>query len=247
MISTYLYRDRHIKNFIVMKYYFLLLILICICCKEALAQGRTIRVKAGDDLAQAYSSHGFYRFPQFNKGTLYFKGGKKNEGQLFNYNIFSGNMQFISPKGDTLDLGGAANIDSVVFEKYAFAYNDGFMEIIARADSVILLKKIVLKTQVENIGAYGVSNATASIDNIKTYSNGVGVYNLVLNQDVVLIENLSWFFKDNNNNLVKASKSGLPKLLSPAGQAKADAYLKQNKVNFEKESDLLKLMQAIAN
>jgi hypothetical protein len=231
-----------------MKYYFLFLFSLSFCSKEASAQsGRTIRVKAGDDLAQAYSSHGFYRFPEFNKATLYFKGGKRNEGKLFNYNIISANLQFIGPKGDTLDLSGQVNMDSIVFEKNTFVYINGFMEVVGRADSVTLLKKITLKTQVESIGAYGISNSTASIDNIKTYSNGVGVYNLILNQDVVLIESVTWSFADNNNNLVKASKSSLLKLLSSAGQAKADAYLKQNKTNFEKEADLKKLMEAIAN
>ncbi|MDP4263586.1 MAG: hypothetical protein Q8941_13750 [Bacteroidota bacterium] len=208
---------------------------------------RTIRVKAGDDLAQAYSSHGFYRFPAFSKATLYYKGGSRNEGQLFNYNILSGNMQFVGPKGDTLDLGGQANIDSAVFDKTSFLYNDGWMEVAARADSLALLKKIIIKTQVENIGAYGVASATASIDNIKSYSTGTGVYNLVLNQDVVIVENISWFFKDQNKNITKASKSVLLKSLSAPARAKADAYLKQNKVNFEKEADLRKLMQAVAN
>ena len=80
---------------------------------------------------------------------------------------------------------------------------------------------------------------------MKTYSSGTGVYNLVINQDVILIENISWFFTNSNTNLVKASKTNLLKLLPAEKQTKAETYLKQNKTNFEKENDLKKLMAAI--
>ena len=106
-------------------------------------------MKAGEDVAQAYSPQGFYRFPQFSKAILYFKGGGQNTGVLFNYNVLSGNMQFISPKGDTLDMGNTAGLDSIVFEKNVFIYNNGFMEVAANTDSIKLVKKLLLKTQVE--------------------------------------------------------------------------------------------------
>jgi hypothetical protein len=231
-----------------MKNYILIVFYLFFLSAGIFAQsGRTIRVKAGDDVAQAYSSHGFYRFPQFGKATLYYNNKARSEGQKFNYNVFSGNLQFVGPKGDTMDLGGQATIDSIVFENNVFLNKNGWMEVSTRADSVMLLKRTTIKTQVENVGAYGISSSTASIDNIKTYSNGAGVYNLVLNQDVVVIEVINWFFKDNNNNLLKANKANLLQLLSPSGQAKADAYLKQNKTSFEKEGDLKKLMAAIGN
>jgi hypothetical protein len=229
-----------------MKHYFLFFLAVGLHCEILFAQpGKTIRVKAGEDVAQAYSPQGFYRFPQFSKATLYFKDGGRNSGALFNYNVLSGNMQFINQAGDTLDMGGAAKIDSIVFEKNVFLYNDGFLEVVAFSDSLRLLKKLVLKTQVENIGAYGQPNATASIVNIKTYAAGTGVFNLIINQDVVVTENISWFFTNGNNIIVKASKGNLPKLLPAEKLSKAEAYLKQNKTNFDKENDLKKLLEAL--
>jgi hypothetical protein len=229
-----------------MEYYLLFFLAASLNFNLVFAQSaRSIRVKAGDDVAQAYSPYGFYRFPQFGNATLHYKTGDKNSGAQFNYNILSANLQFISPKGDTLDLASQENIDSVVFNGTIFLYNDGFMEIIGTADSVLLLKKTIIKTQTENIGAYGLPNTTASIVNMKSYSNGASVYSLVLNQDVVVAENISWFFINQNKTLVKATKSNLLKLLTADKQVKIEAWLKQNKTSFEKEADLKKLMAAI--
>jgi hypothetical protein len=208
---------------------------------------KSIRVKAGEDIAQAYSSQGFYRFPQFGKATFYFKGGGKNAGQLFNYNILSGTMQFVGSKMDTLDMAIQAPIDSVVFDNTTFHYHkDGFMEVVAQTDSIALLKRTTIKTQVENIGAYGISNQTGSIDNLRNFAFGSSVYSFRINQDVVLSENISWFLKDRNDNLVKATKSNLLKLLSPVKQNKAEAYIKQTKISFDKEEDLKQLFAEIS-
>src|SRR5688572_2456812 len=113
-----------------MKYLLLAAVVFSLNTNSIVAQSRrTIRVKAGDDIAQAYSKHGFYRLPNFDKAILYYKSGNKTDGILFNYNIISGNMQFISPKGDTLDLTGTEAVDSVVFPQTVFYNNDGFQEV----------------------------------------------------------------------------------------------------------------------
>lgn len=207
---------------------------------------RSIRVKAGEDIAQAYSPHGFYRFPQFSKAILFFKGGNQQSGQLFNYNILSGTMQFINPAGETIHIGAPANIDSIVFEKNVFIQNDGFMEVVAQADSIILLKKIIIKTRQEKIGALGLPTQSASIDNISTYSGDTNVYNFIINADVVVTETVSWYWMNRNNTLLKATKGNLLKLLPASGQSTAEGYMKQTKIDFEKETDLKELMANLA-
>jgi len=55
-----------------MKYTGLLLLTGLIFSATLFGQYRkTIFVKAGDDVAQAYSPSGFYRFPQFTAASLY--------------------------------------------------------------------------------------------------------------------------------------------------------------------------------
>ena len=207
---------------------------------------RSVRVKAGEDIAQAYSPQGFYRFPQFSKAILFFKGGNQQSGQLFNYNILSGTMQFINPAGETFHIGAPGNIDSIVFEKNVFIQNDGFMEVVAQTDSIILLKKIIIKTRQEKIGALGLPTQSASIDNISTYSGDTNVYNFIINADVVVTETVYWYWMNRNNTLLKATKGNLLKLLPASGQSTAETYMKQNKIDFEKETDLKELMANLA-
>ena len=207
---------------------------------------RSVRVRAGEDIAQAYSKHGFYRFPSFSKAKLYFRSGGHNEGVQFNYNILSSSLQFIGPKGDTLEVAGLAGIDSVVFEKGTYYFADGLVELAGKAGPLRLVKKTTIKLQAENIGAYGQPNPTSSIVNYNTYFSGINVYNLSVNQDVVIVETTNWFFLDEKNMLHKTSKSTLLSLLPDAMRSAAESYLKDNKTQFDKEADLQRLIAALS-
>ena len=205
---------------------------------------RIIRAKAGDDLAQVYSPNGFYKFSQFVDATLYLKTGRHATGILFNYNMFSGTMQFIDAKHDTLDMSNPADIDSMVLAGKRFVFNDGYLELVGQSDSVQLYTKLTLKINMENIGAYGMPNSTGSIQNVNTYSAGSAVYHLVLNQDVVLDEKVTLFFS-NGRIFLKATKSNLLKLLPPSRQGKASEWIREHHTNFEREEDLLALLRTL--
>ena len=75
----------------------------------------------------------------------------------------------------------------------------------------------------------------------------MAVHPVVLTQDVIVMEHISLFWMDKNHKIVKATKSNLLKMLPATSQAKAETYLKQNKVNFDNEADLKKLMEAFLN
>jgi hypothetical protein len=230
-----------------MRHLVLFILSLLLCGNLTFAQSRkSIRVKAGEDIAQAYSSDGFYRFPKFSKATLFYKGGDQNAGQLVNYNILSGTMQFINSAGKTFDIANPSKIDSVVFEKNVFVHTDGFMEVVAHIESIILLKKIIIKTRVEKIGALGLPAQSASIDNISIFSADTDVYNLIINADIVVTENVSWYWMDRNNNILKATKGNLLKLLPAGRQSLAETYLKQHTINFENENDLKELAVNLA-
>jgi hypothetical protein len=206
---------------------------------------RSIRVAAGEDIAQAYSKQGFYRFSNFGNASLYFRSGAVNTGLPFNYNLLSQTMQFISPAGDTLEVTNVADIDSVVFENNKFYHREGFMEEVSFASGIRLLKKIVIRIQAENIGAYGQANPTASIINYNSYFSGTNVYNLSINQDIVLVETSNWLLMDDAGKLHKPSRTAFFALLAEVKKAKVENFLKFHKINFDKEKDLLTLMQEL--
>ncbi|MEO8764337.1 MAG: hypothetical protein ABI416_08620 [Ginsengibacter sp.] len=204
---------------------------------------RSIRVKAGENIAQAYSSNGFYRFPKFGNAMVFYKDGRQINGEC-NYNLLTGNMQFIHSSGKPLDIDTPSNVDSIAFEKNIFVQDDGFLEIVAQSGSIKLLKKIIIKTRVEKIGALGLPAQSVSIDNLTTYSADTDVYNLVSNSDIVVIENLYLYWME-ATHIIKATKGNLLKLLPSEKKSAVDIYMKQHKINFDDENDLKELLTGL--
>ena len=227
-----------------MRHLVLFILLLLLYSNLLLAQSRSsIRVKAGENIAQAYSPNGFYRFPKFSNAMVFHKSGKQIAGQ-FNYNILTGNMQFIHSSGKPLNINAPSDIDSIVFEKNVFIQGDGFLELVAHTGPIKLLKKIVIKTRVEKIGALGLPAQSVSIDNITIYSADTDVYNLISNSDIVVMENTYWYWME-GNSILKATRGNLLKLLPLERKSSAEAYTKQHKINFDDENDLKELMASL--
>ncbi len=108
-----------------------------------------------------------------------------------------------------------------------------------------MVKKTKIKMRPETIGAYGAVNSTASIDRISNYSINGNMYSFTLNENVIVKENVSLFLMDPAGKLMKATKSNLLLLLPAEKKAKAKIYVKENKVSFEKEGDLRKLLESL--
>jgi len=206
---------------------------------------RSITVKAGEDIAKTWSPTGFYRFSQFSKAVLFRKTGKSNSNSLFNYNTFSAKIQFINDVGDTLDLINPSLFDSIVIGENIFYYDNGFLELVASSHPVRLVKRTQIKMRPETVGAYGATNSTGATDKISSFSINGNMYSFSLNENMTVKESISLFFLNENGKVMKATKNNLLIILPGDRQEKAKLYLKENKVSFEKEADLRKMLEAI--
>lgn len=228
----------------VMKKY-LLALLVLVTASDIVAQSRrSISVRAGDDLGEAYSPNGFYRFPQFKKAKVYLNNGVGNSDLLFNYNIYLGTIQFISKAGDTLDIANPGVVDSVVFDNTTFyKIADGFIELAEQADSIRLTKRTQLRFHKENVGGYGTSSASSSVAQLQDITRFSSVrYGLRLNYDIVIEETVHWYWLSKDNVLQKATRSNLLQLLPANEKQAAEEFMKKKKINLDKEKDLLELM-----
>jgi hypothetical protein len=232
----------------VMKKYLLALLVLIITLDIAAQSRRSISVHAGDDMGEAYSPSGFYRFAQFKKAKVYMNNGMGNSELLFNYNIYLGTIQFISKAGDTLDIANPAVIDSVVFDNATFYKTaEGFIELVGEADSIRLTKRTALRFHKENVGGYGTSSASSSVAQLQDISRFTVRYGLRLNYDIVIEETVHWYWLSKDNVLQKATKSNLLQLL-PAGEKQAtEDFMKKKKINLDKEKDLHELMAMLKN
>jgi hypothetical protein len=231
-----------------MKYTGLLLLAGLLCSAALFGQYRkTISVKAGEDVAQAYSPNGFYRFPQFTVASLYNVNRYGQSSMLFNYNILTGRMQFINNEGDTMDMMNPRRFDSMLVDKTVFYFktDPGFLELVATAWPIRLLRKTEIKLRTESIGAYGGSNATSAVSLIKTLAVGNNMYNFSSNENVTIKQSMDWYWMGENGNLFKATRRNLLDLLPPDKAKIANDLIKQYDIKFDREADLVKLLVAL--
>ena len=207
------------------------------------AQTERFRVKAGDDITDKISEFGKYRFKDFEKARLYYSYGKFASGKL-NYNYLVEEMQFINQSGDTLALSNPEQITYIVFDSAVFFYNEGFMELVFKHDSVSIARKQKATITYEKIGAYGQPNPTSSIDNYRNYADDPSsrTYRLIVNRDAVILKQITWYLvKDSDHKPVKADKAGVMKLF-PQHNTEIKAFIKDNKDAFKTIESINKLL-----
>lgn len=209
------------------------------------AQQESIRVKAGEDIAQAFSTNGFYRFPEFRNTTFKLKDGKIAAAKA-NYNFLYSEIQYINSKGDTMALDGPENMENISIGDVHFIYDKFYMEIVQDADSLKLAKRVVVRINTEKKGGYGESAPAASIDNMRNLFTSSGVYNLSLSYDVTITKTNTFFWLDQKNNASLATQKNIIKMLTSPGKPLVEEYIKQNKIEFNKEESLTLLLQYAA-
>ena len=124
------------------KIFLLPAIMLAGTCVTAQITERII-VKAGDDIGQAISPAGHYRFAQFTDGTVTMRYGSKSKTR-FNYHICNGEMQFIDAKGDTLAISQTDYIDNInIGENTKFVFADKFFhEVVGESAAGKLGKRV---------------------------------------------------------------------------------------------------------
>jgi hypothetical protein len=207
---------------------------------------RSTEVKAGANVAQTFSPSGFYRFAQFSKGSLYSKLRSGNSGQLFNYNLLYNKIQFIN-NGDTMEIANPTLFDSLKIDSQVFYYRQdyGYLELIAANYPVRLVRRTTIKLKSQSIGAYDGGTTTSSISKMNSYMVGINVYSFASNEDLIIKENIDWYWMNEAGEIKPATKKNLLIFLSPAKQQQAETLIKENKINFNKEENLRRLIQAL--
>jgi hypothetical protein len=221
-----------------MRYYFVAALFGVFVLGTSNAHGqvfdRTI-IRAGDNLADYFT----YRFPSFTDAIILFK----NRGPLIskmNFNMLTGEMQFISPKGDTLAVSKPEDIDSIRLNNCVFFFNKGYFEIIAAFDSVRLVVFRKVSFESVKIGAMGAPVRSAAVDDYNVYLSSQGPRALFVNQDLYVFRKTIYFLIEGNGEAMTATRSNFLKIFT-GNRKSVENFIKLNNTNFEKQADLDKL------
>lgn len=191
------------------------------------------------------SDYFIYRFPSFEKATILFKNGSSSIYKM-NFNMLLCTMQFIDPKGDTLEISKPEDIDSIRLNNSTFFFKGAYFEVLAAVDSVKLVVSRKAKFESIKIGAMGLPSRNTGIDNYDSYSSNDKQYNtptqLRINQNINAYQKTEFFLTSNKDEFIKATKPSFLKIFY-ADKNGIEKFIRSNKINFNKQVDLIKLFR----
>jgi len=198
-----------------------------------------ITVKGSD--ISGFISKEVYRYPDFKKAKVYFKNADSAGGRM-NYNYLLQTMQFISPQKDTLAVADESSIKSIAIGLDSFFYDNGFYEWVASNSKTRLAIKHSLKllAGTQKVGAYGIASSTGGIQSQDAFRGFIGTAGLDINEVYQFVKETQYYISVGNKHFVEFNKKNLEDLF-PKKEDKIDEYIKTNKVNFNKEQDVVDL------
>lgn len=223
---------------------FLFITGIWLLCITGYGQQQTWTVKAGESIKAALGDSIVFRYPKFEPGIVYFKNGTASSA-LLNLNLTNGEMQFISGTKDTLTLDYEQTINTVVIHADTFYFAKVFVELI-RSNAVAKLAKMqtFVPIDMEKMGGYDQATSTSSINSASYFFNGTQSTMLTQNKLMVLRKKNNYFIGDKFNHFLPANRKNIAKLFNKQAGT-IDDFLKENKISFVKETDLLKLVDLL--
>ena len=213
------------------------IIIFLFSLEKSIAQDTVITIKAGEDVSALYKH--IYKYPVFSAGTVSFNDGTIARSKM-NLNLLLEVMQFINDKGDTLALDDENTIKHITVGADTFFFQEGYLQLVSTYGKTELAARQKIKFLNEkNIGAYGLSTATHTIDNYNTL-RAFGTYSLKLNKDLIYSKEKKYFFNKGNNGFIIANKKNILKVFSDK-KSRVEKYLEEKKPDYNNEEDLKNL------
>jgi 2-hydroxy-3-keto-5-methylthiopentenyl-1-phosphate phosphatase len=215
------------------------------CINTAAAQTiKAYPVKVGEIPKEVLPNEAMYVLPAFTGGIAWFRNGTSST-QRFNYNFLLDEMHFIDAGGDTLAIAEPALIKSVVIDSMVFYYDNGYLREIFKAGIYKLaVKQEMMQVADKTRGGYDAASGASSI---KTYgsinNNNSKIYQLQVNKDVLFKGVISFYIGNAFNPFLKATRKNFHILFAEKDVTK---YIKEQKINFNKEEDIKALLQFCA-
>lgn len=179
--------------------------------------------------------------PEFRRSLIKFKSGERKTA-VINYNMVTEELVFLQD-GKYLALDNPQLIDTVYMANKPFVpIGKALYEVVLKGPLSLFIQH---KCNVEQVGSsigYGQRSRSTGPVNLKTMYAGTGTYNLEIPKGYEVSEaNEYWIRKEDGSMQNFTNKRQFLKLF-PDRQKDIDQFISLNKINFEKPSDLIKLV-----
>lgn len=208
-----------------------------------------LKLKPTDGNLDASVKSQAYYYPEFKSGKVSFINGISSTSSL-NYNMLSGEVEFISSKKDTLALADIHYVKMITIEADTFYYDQkdqALLKLVMGANgNKLLVKERYELTDIKNVGAFGIESSSTS-PNSSSRNQVLGNSQNKLKQNETLVYSLKsdYYFAD-EDRFVPANKANALKL-SPTHKKAVQEYIKENKTSFNSEEQLINLLKYVAS
>jgi hypothetical protein len=221
-----------------------LILFILLSCSLFAQKKETITVKAGTKIIDYFPGNERYLYPDFTKGKCILNGGRIISG-LFNYNLLTGEMNFIKVR-DTLAISDKKTVQLIVVAVDTFYYQNYCMQLIKSGRIRVYRTCRIEMVGLQKQGALGSIERTSAVDAYDYVLTGVRSYNLKAEVDEVFQKKEEYFFSTGTDDFVLINKKNALKMV-PGKENELKNFIKSNKINFELRDDILKLTDLAAS
>jgi hypothetical protein len=191
----------------------------------------TYRLPANTVLSNVPWRDSIYRFPSFQPGRITLATGYSPAEEIrLNYNLYFAQMDFINSDGDTLQVKQIKELKVVTVGDHVFLhdYKTGYIEIIKQLPVALGVLHFMVTTHAEYA-----SGLKVGVDDLRGTTSA---------QDRFYRKDRIFYFITADNTPLKATSSSLLKAF-PSHKKTLKAYLKDNAIDFNKEEDLVRLIE----
>jgi hypothetical protein len=184
---------------------------------------------------------GQYLYTEFTKARVATKVGS-DLNMLANYNIVTEMMVFLQ-KGKVYDLIDYHNVDTIYFKNATYIPGEKvFYEVAVSGPASLLIRHMGTIQDPPKPAAYGGTSEVSSSNYINNLQIGGNTYRL--KQDTALIIKQSEaFFIGKGEEVIPFRTEKQFVTIFPGIRNELKSYIKQNKIHFEQEADLVKLVK----
>jgi hypothetical protein len=201
---------------------------------------KRIVVEPGYKITDVLSLKEIYSYPEFTKGKILLRDGTLYEAKL-NYNLLLAQVQFINTKGDTLVIADEATIRKVSIGNDEFFYDKQYVHLLNDYGTIKLaVQRKFSMADNQVTGAFGQPVSGAGVQAVSSVIAQRQLHNLTVSERVILSKDERFFLGDQNNHFETFNRRNVLKAFANH-QTQIEAYLKENRVNFNNLSDLVKL------
>jgi len=199
---------------------------------------KAVTVEAGTSVTEKFPFEVRYLYPQFNDGAVSMRNGVASSYKL-NYNLLLGEMEFIS-NSDTLLISRKKDLNFLAVAQDTFIYRSGYLKMIHSGTVKVLVRDKFKLTDIVKKGAMGAPNRNSAIDSYTAIPTDKQLLTLVPSEDLVFRRTLEFYIMTGDGDLVEFKKKNVMELY-PRNENEIQKFLKTNKINFEEQTDILKL------